>query len=241
MIHLSTTTVKRLIKDVREIIQNPLESHNIFYKHDEVDMLKGYAMIIGTKGTPYEFGSYFFKFDFPTDYPLSPPVVTFHTSAKNNVVRFNPNLYTCGKVCLSILNTWRGDQWSSCQTISTILLTLVSCVFTSEPFLNEPGMTALSHDFSSYQKIIEFKNLEVGVFDAIDSTSHLYQENGQSTKWTLFFLDIILSNFERDRENIRERILMLLSNDDNNSIIRTHIYNMTVKIDYQFLLSKLGP
>lgn len=27
-----------------------------------------------------------------------------------NRVRFNPNLYNCGKVCLSLLGTWSGDK-----------------------------------------------------------------------------------------------------------------------------------
>ena len=30
-------------------------------------------------------------------------------------VRFNPNLYHCGKVCLSLLGTWsagQGESWS---------------------------------------------------------------------------------------------------------------------------------
>lgn len=26
-------------------------------------------------------------------------------------VRFNPNLYACGKVCLSLLGTWTGPSW----------------------------------------------------------------------------------------------------------------------------------
>ncbi len=26
-------------------------------------------------------------------------------------VRFNPNLYNCGKVCLSLLGTWSGPSW----------------------------------------------------------------------------------------------------------------------------------
>lgn len=34
-------------------------------------------------------------------------------------VRFNPNLYNCGKVCLSLLGTWSGPSWD--PTTSTIL------------------------------------------------------------------------------------------------------------------------
>ena len=28
-------------------------------------------------------------------------------------IRFNPNLYACGKVCLSLLGTWSGGQGES--------------------------------------------------------------------------------------------------------------------------------
>ena len=34
-------------------------------------------------------------------------------------VRFNPNLYACGKVCLSLLGTWSGPSWVPGQ--STLL------------------------------------------------------------------------------------------------------------------------
>ena len=34
-------------------------------------------------------------------------------------VRFNPNLYDCGKVCLSLLGTWSGPSWD--PTASTLL------------------------------------------------------------------------------------------------------------------------
>lgn len=33
--------------------------------------------------------------------------------------RFNPNLYNCGKVCLSLLGTWSGPSWD--PATSTLL------------------------------------------------------------------------------------------------------------------------
>ena len=55
-------TLKRLAKDVKEIIKNPLIKNRIFYKHDEEDILRGKALIIGSEGTPYENGYYLFEF-----------------------------------------------------------------------------------------------------------------------------------------------------------------------------------
>ena len=58
---ISKKNLKRLLKDVAEIIKNPLNDEGIYYVHDETDMFKGYAMIIGPEGTPYEGGYYFFN------------------------------------------------------------------------------------------------------------------------------------------------------------------------------------
>jgi hypothetical protein len=48
-----------------------------------------------------------FTFDLylPPQYPDVPPKVQFLTTGGGHV-RFNPNLYSDGKVCLSILGTW---------------------------------------------------------------------------------------------------------------------------------------
>jgi hypothetical protein len=54
---ISKQTIQRLLRDVKDIIQHPLTSNGIYYIHDEEDMLKGYAMIMGPEGTPY-FGGY---------------------------------------------------------------------------------------------------------------------------------------------------------------------------------------
>ena len=87
---VSSTTQRRLIKDIKEIIKNPLTDNGIYYTHDEENMLKGYALIIGPSDSIYEDGFYFFEFFFPKDYPFSPPKVIFHTG--DGVTRFNPNL-----------------------------------------------------------------------------------------------------------------------------------------------------
>ena len=123
-VFISSTTAKRLIRDVKNLLKEPLTDHGIYYNHSQDDILKGYALIIGPKDTVYEDGCYLFEFNFTASYPFSPPIVKFKTN--NGYTRFNPNLYKNGKVCISLLNTWQGEQWSSCQNISTILLNLVS-------------------------------------------------------------------------------------------------------------------
>ena len=155
---ISKDTINRLIKDVKDIIKHPLIDNGIYYIHDDEDMMKGYALIIGPSDTPYFGGNYFFELNYPLDYPHSPPKVKYCTNG--NRIRFNPNLYTCGKVCISLLNTWRGDQWTSCQSISTVLLTLCT-LLCKNSLLNEPGVTKTNIDILEYKiSSINFINPE---------------------------------------------------------------------------------
>jgi hypothetical protein len=86
--------MKRLITEV-STLQTSLPE-GIFVRHgsSRLDVMK--VMIIGPKGTPYEYG--FFEFDLfcPIDYPASPPKVSFKTTGSGKI-RFNPNLYEDGK------------------------------------------------------------------------------------------------------------------------------------------------
>lgn len=85
---------------------------SIFLRVDEdrFDVMR--ALITGPKGTPYEGGCFEFDILLPPDYPNKPPHVQFITTGGGRV-RFNPNLYNTGKVCLSLLGTWSGPGWNS--------------------------------------------------------------------------------------------------------------------------------
>jgi ubiquitin-conjugating enzyme E2 Z len=125
---------KRLPKEIADA--HALSTSGIYYIHDEVDMRKGKAMIIGPEGTPYAYCPLVFEFEFPSDYPFSSPAVRFVTC--DGVTRFHPNLYVNGKVCLSILGTWPGPKWSAALSLSTVL-TSIQSLLESNPIVNEPG------------------------------------------------------------------------------------------------------
>ena len=161
---MSRDSRKRLQKDIVQIIKNPLTEHGIYYTHDDSDMLKGYAVVFGPADTIYRYGAYMFKFKFPTNYPVSPPKLTYLTN--DGSTRFHPNLYRNGKVCLSVLNTWRGEGWTSCQNISSILLILVT-LFHNKPLLNEPGIKETHNSFLPYNKIITYRNVEHSIINTI--------------------------------------------------------------------------
>ena len=164
---INNNTIKRIAKDVKYILNNEqsLSLENIYYKHDEDNIMKGYALIIGQKNTPYGYGYYFFEFTFPDNYPFSPPLVRYLTN--DGAMRFNPNLYTNGKVCLSVLNTWSGESWTSCQSINSILLTL-SIVLCENPLLNEPGVSQDNSNIEKYNYLVTYKNVEFSICKIIN-------------------------------------------------------------------------
>lgn len=228
---ISKETIQRLLKDVKNIIKNPLTDNGIYYRHDEEDMLKGYALIIGPEDTPYFGGYYFFEFKFPCDYPHSPPKVIFCTNGEN--IRFNPNLYVCGKVCVSLLNTWRGDQWTSCQTISTVLLTLCS-LLCNNPLLNEPGVNINHKDVFNYNEIIEFSNLNIAVCDIVNKKSSVF------LKEFIYFHDDIIKHFLTTYSKHLTFIENKINTKKNISRITMDFYRLNVVIDYERLLKKIN-
>ncbi|ENN81405.1 hypothetical protein YQE_02221, partial [Dendroctonus ponderosae] len=101
-----------------------------------------FVLITGPADTPYANGCFELDVFFPPDYPLSPMLINLETTG-HHTVRFNPNLYNDGKVCLSVLNTWHGrpeEKWNA-QTSSflQVLVSIQSLILVPEPYFNEPG------------------------------------------------------------------------------------------------------
>ena len=227
---LSKDTIKRLIKDVKELIQQPLTQHGIHYIHDETDMLKGRALIIGPKDTPYADGFYLFEFYFPANYPFSPPKLKYFTN--DGITRFNPNLYKCGKVCLSIVNTWSGEQWSACQTISSVLLALCT-ILNNKPLLNEPGITENNKDSLNYNKIIKYKNIEVGICGMLqhEKINEIFSK----------FIPIMKNHFITNYTTLLQMIDDEISKQQyENTSISTIMYALSIKQNYSLLKNVVG-
>lgn len=165
MTELSVSTQRRILKDVRDMLKNPLTDEGITYIHDEDNMMKGYAMIIGPPDSPYEHGFFLFELQFPVDYPFHPPRVLYRTN--DGKTRFHPNLYSNGKVCLSILNTWEGEQWTSTQTIRSILMTIRS-LFDRNALTMEPGITLSNPSVKTFDCIVQVKTVEIAMFRILD-------------------------------------------------------------------------
>ncbi|KAM0930966.1 hypothetical protein ACQ4PT_000664 [Festuca glaucescens] len=110
---------------------------------ERMDLLR--AVIVGPAGTPYHDGLFFFDIYFPSQYPSKPPLVNYRSGG----LRLNPNLYACGKVCLSLLNTWPGsacEMWNpSSSTMLQILVSIQALVLNAKPYFNEPGHAAYAN------------------------------------------------------------------------------------------------
>eukprot|EP00904_Undaria_pinnatifida_P002692 jgi/Undpi1/12423/HiC_scaffold_5.g02095.m1 len=98
----SRECVRRVKKDIRTLMRDPV--HGLFVYPDEDLVTVVHALITGPFDTPYEGGFFYFVLHCPDDYPHSPPKVRLMTTG-GGAVRFNPNLYANGKVCLSL---WRS-------------------------------------------------------------------------------------------------------------------------------------
>ena len=100
------------------------------------------VLIAGSRGTPYEHGLFEFDIYLPNNYPNGVPKCNLMTTGDGKV-RFNPNLYSDGKVCLSLLGTWSGssiEKWDpKNSSIVQLLLSLSSIVMNDRIIENEPG------------------------------------------------------------------------------------------------------
>ena len=143
--------VPRIIMNQIDMIQRsiPITKDNAIFIRRDTDNLSLFKfLVIPNEDTPYKFGCFVFDVFLPTTFPSTCPIVNHTTSRKNNF-RFNPNLYSCGKVCLSLLGTWGGQSQSESwiapnadgtgSTLLQLVLSIYSMIFTENPWYNEPG------------------------------------------------------------------------------------------------------
>ncbi|KAI1710167.1 ubiquitin-conjugating enzyme domain-containing protein [Ditylenchus destructor] len=201
---LSTATTKRITQEVLGLRSSlPLSSSSSVFvriSEERINTLK--MLITGPVNTPYSNGCFEFDVGFPFDYPNSPPKVQLITTG-NSTVRFNPNLYNCGKVCLSILGTWHGrpeEQWSADHSsLLQVIVSIQSLILVDQPYFNEPG----------YERTM---NTPQG-----KKSSQLYNANIQwaTIRWAMIetlrhppaaFKDVIKRHFSLKRDEIIRQV-----------------------------------
>ncbi len=160
-------------------------SSTIWLRTIEDRFLYAQVMISGPDDTPYSGGLYLFDVYFPIEYPNVPPKVNLQTTGGGKV-RFNPNLYNCGKVCLSLLGTWRGDSsenWNpKVSTFLQVLISIQALILIPEPYFNEPGYQSSMGSPSgqaqsrAYNENICKQNVRYAIIEQIRNPPRGYEE-----------------------------------------------------------------
>jgi ubiquitin-protein ligase len=187
------------------------------------------AIIIGSSGTPYAHGAFVYDIYFDANYPNGPPKVILTTTGGGSI-RFNPNLYAEGKVCLSILGTWRGtatENWNpKVSTLLQVLLSIQAIIMSNEVYFNEPGY---EHEMNTHQgdlynrgysNIVRWGNLKYAILEQLRKP-----EKG--------FEDIIRRNFFLKKDMILAEIDQWIEAGKEEAsyqgLVHSHNYNICNK------------
>ena len=194
--------MKRIMKEMKDSdIQNKdvdTSSEGYWILFDQEDLSKVQLLIKGPEDTPYEGGFYHFTCTLPQNYPFTHPSCKYQTTGAGKI-RFNPNLYKCGKVCLSILGTWQGPAWSSAMGLRTLCMNL-QLVLNEYPVQNEPGYeksTPESVTVCSYNKYVRYNVIKHALIDHVNRKTNLpevFQEvvdNYVQEKGLDYYLELI--------------------------------------------------
>jgi ubiquitin-protein ligase len=191
--------MKFLIKEICSFRKNLPLSYNssIYIRSDSNNIQYLRCLIIAPDDTPYENGCFFFDIFIPKEYPNQPPKFHFLTTG-NATVRFNPNLYKNGKVCLSLLGTWSGEAWSPFKSsILQVLISIQSFIFRNKPYFNEPcyqrdeNTVNGEKNSENYNKNVMFNTIKWAMIDIINNIN----------KYEIF-KDIIKNHFSIKKNDI---------------------------------------
>ena len=182
------------------------EESAIFFCQDTDNVSLFKFMVIPNEDTPYKFGCFVFDVFIPPCFPNGPPIVSHSTSRKNNF-RFNPNLYACGKVCLSLLGTWGGqsasEKWippnelGTGSTLFQVIMSIYSMVFSEDPWYNEPGREkSIESAKENIQALNYNKDIQDGTIRYAIINQLKYPEEG--------FEEVIKIHFTQKKEKIQK-------------------------------------
>ncbi|XP_075983137.1 BIR repeat containing ubiquitin-conjugating enzyme isoform X3 [Anticarsia gemmatalis] len=196
--------MKRLAQEAATLATSlPLSySSSVFVRTDadRLDVMK--VLITGPSDTPYANGCFVLDVYFPAEYPAVPMLINLETTGRHSV-RFNPNLYNDGKVCLSVLNTWHGrpeEKWNAhTSSFLQVLVSIQSLILVPEPYFNEPG----------YERS---RGTRVGSSASLEYNSNIYQA---CVRWAMLdhlrnpepcFKEVIQTHFWIKRNEIMQTV-----------------------------------
>lgn len=192
---LTKSIMMRLKNEYTTFRTLPIEyDASIISRPDENNMRAIRTLITGPLNTPYEHGIFIFDTYIVDAFPSSPPQVLL---VNTGGIRFNPNLYDSGKVCLSILGTWSGqksEEWNKdTSTLLQIYMSIQSQILVDEPYYNEPGYE--THDrkevSKKYNQQIRLYTMQYAILALIKDLNYIPQ-----------FADIIAFHFKTKKNEI---------------------------------------
>ncbi|KAA6382155.1 MAG: putative Ubiquitin-conjugating BIR-domain enzyme [Streblomastix strix] len=183
---------------------------NIISNNLAVQKITKEALLVGPRNTPYEGGLFEFDILLLQQYPQAPPKII---TTGGGAVRFNPNLYNNGYVCLSLLGTWQGQSpselWNPSQsTILQVLVSIQALVLVDEPYFNEPGYESQKGSTNGQQQSrlyntnIRQQTVRLAMNDQIEKA-----KKGDSE-----FSDVILAYFALKKEDILKTVGTWMTN-----------------------------
>jgi ubiquitin-conjugating enzyme E2 Z len=227
---MSQRATRRLMKDVQEFNKYPIDGCAIYQNPD--NLFEIWVAIAGPMDSAYENGMYFYKFVFPLTYPNEPPHGTF-MNYQNVSTRMHPNMYTNGKLCLSILGTWSGPSWTSAMSLSLIIHTIQS-IMDEDPLKNEPGYNKKSPDHTKYHRIIQYHNYKDFViktlFATLNKPSIIFPLEIQQ------FDNHIISYYTKHHESILANLEKLMKLFPNPEDLHVSYQNTQSRLDYKSIM-----
>lgn len=174
---------------------------SIFVRVDESTPMIIRMLVTGPKDTPYDSSCMIFDFYTPETYPATCPMVKFMNHGNK---RFNPNLYNCGKVCLSILgqsyvgpSASASEKWNETSRLTTVMISIQSQILIEDPYFNEPGYETNMGTATGDQRTKAYnENIRQYV---MDSAMLALLENPKSYPQ---FEEVIINHFKLKRDYI---------------------------------------
>ncbi|KAG4069459.1 hypothetical protein HA402_001758 [Bradysia odoriphaga] len=158
-------TVNRILSDIMECIK--ADCQHIIVVADPDNVLHAHAVIVGPENTPYEGGFFYFFVKFPANYPVSPPRLKL-MNTDQNTIRFNPNFYRNGMVCLSILGTFTGTGWNPLNSLYGVLISILT-LLNDNPYYNALALTGIKdYEVNTPKKYINYLRHETIRVTVID-------------------------------------------------------------------------
>ena len=149
-------SIKRLQNELKQLLKEPNYFFSVF--PNDKNFHKWDIILIGPPDTLFEGFIIKAEMEFPTEYPSKPPHFKFITNL------FHPNVYTDGKVCISILHEGVdefgyesvSERWNPSQSVNSILMSILSML--AAPNFDSPANVDASklwkNNLNEYKKII---------------------------------------------------------------------------------------